>query len=129
MYLDEVIAPAMLRDLLSHPVTFERIGVVLCDETGAEIGATLLAEGSERSVEIDLNDLRRAVDRLGARGMILMHSHPNSVTPVPSREDVEMTSDVHELFAEIGVKVLDHHIYGMHGAKVFKFSKAGVRWQ
>jgi DNA repair protein RadC len=125
---DEIIAPALLRDLLSHPVTFERIGAVLCNEAGAEIGAALLAEGGPRHVDLNILDLKHVVDRIGARGMVLMHSHPNSVTPVPSREDVEMTKDIHELFSEIGVPVLDHHIYGMHGAKIFRFKQAGVSW-
>lgn len=128
MYLDEVITPNELRDLLSHPVDFERLGVVLCDDSGAEMCAALIAEGEGHHCEFDAYDIVRVAHRMGAKGVIMMHSHPRSVTPVPSEEDVDSTMLVHEALKPWGAEVLDHHIYGMHGAKVFKFRKAGVRW-
>jgi DNA repair protein RadC len=60
--------------------------------------------------------------------MILVHSHPHSATPKPSKLDIETTRIVHEYFLRIGIPVLDHRIYGTGGHVVFSFVQQQVPW-
>ena len=43
--------------------------------------------------------------------MILMHNHPSG-DPVPSQEDLHITKRLREIGEVVGVRVLDHLIFG-----------------
>src|SRR5262245_48633338 len=49
--------------------------------------------------------------RWSAAAMILMHNHPSG-DPVPSQEDLHMTKRLREIGEVVGVRVLDHLIFG-----------------
>ena len=49
--------------------------------------------------------------RGSAAGMILMHNHPSG-DPVPSQEDLHITKRLREIGEVVGVRVLDHLVFG-----------------
>jgi len=49
--------------------------------------------------------------RYSAAAMILMHNHPSG-DPVPSQEDLHITTRLREIGEVVGVRVLDHLIFG-----------------
>ncbi len=49
--------------------------------------------------------------RWSAAAMILMHNHPSG-DPVPSQEDLHITRRLREIGEVVGVRVLDHVVFG-----------------
>ena len=49
--------------------------------------------------------------RCSAAAMILMHNHPSG-DPVPSQEDLHITKRLREIGEVVGVRVLDHLVFG-----------------
>ena len=51
------------------------------------------------------------VIRCSAAAMILMHNHPSG-DPAPSQEDLHITKRLREIGEVVGVRVLDHLVFG-----------------
>ncbi len=62
--------------------------------------------------------VKRALE-LGASAIILCHNHPSG-DPTPSKADIELTKQVIDVAATLGIKVHDHLIIGGHGHYSFK---------
>lgn len=54
--------------------------------------------------------VKRALE-LGAVAIILVHNHPSG-DPEPSRADIDMTKQVHEAAAKLGIALHDHLVIG-----------------
>jgi DNA repair protein RadC len=57
--------------------------------------------------------LKRALE-LSASAIILAHNHPSG-DPTPSKADIDMTKQIVEVAAKLGVTVHDHIIFGRDG--------------
>jgi DNA repair protein RadC len=56
-------------------------------------------------------DVFRMAVRLGASGVLVCHNHPSG-DPEPSRDDVQLTKRLQESGELLGVRVLDHIVFG-----------------
>ena len=114
--------------LMSETTRYERFGAILLDATGTQLGGAWLSQDCQDGTTFRLRDLARVALHHDAVAMILVHTHPHSAKPTPSKLDLETTRTVHEYFSRIGVSVLDHHIYGAGGQHVFSFAQARIVW-
>jgi DNA repair protein RadC len=62
--------------------------------------------------------IKRALE-LGASALILVHNHPSGDT-TPSQADIEMTREVQEAAAKLGISVHDHIVISKSGHNSFK---------
>jgi len=62
--------------------------------------------------------IKRALE-LGATAVIMVHNHPSG-DPSPSRADIEMTKEVQEAAAKLGIVLHDHLIISKSGTNSFK---------
>jgi len=62
--------------------------------------------------------VKRALE-LGATAIIMVHNHPSG-DPEPSPGDVEMTNEVKETAARLGITLHDHVIVGRNGSTSFR---------
>ncbi len=62
--------------------------------------------------------VKRALE-LGATAIILVHNHPSG-DPAPSRADIDMTRDVQDIAAKLGIILHDHLIMARGGHSSFK---------
>lgn len=73
-----------------------------------------VAVGTIDSVPVHPRELFRPLIRVAASAVILVHLHPSSGEPVPSPDDVLLTSRLKEAGELLGIPVLDHVVIG-HG--------------
>lgn len=59
----------------------------------------------------DPKDVFRQAVREGATGMVVCHNHPSG-DPQPSSEDIAVTKRLVEAGEVLGIRVLDHVIFG-----------------
>lgn len=62
--------------------------------------------------------VKRALE-LGASAIIMVHNHPSG-DPTPSKTDIEMTREVRDAGAKLGIALHDHLIVSRHGTASFK---------
>jgi DNA repair protein RadC len=62
--------------------------------------------------------IKRALD-LGATAMILVHNHPSG-DPTPSSADIEMTREIKDAAAKLGIVLYDHVVVAKGGASSFR---------
>ena len=62
--------------------------------------------------------IKRALE-LGATALIMVHNHPSG-DPTPSKADIEMTREVMEAGARLGITLHDHLIMSKAGHASFK---------
>lgn len=85
---------------------------------------TLIADELQQTGTVDHTPLypREVVKRalaLHASAVILVHNHPSG-DPKPSRADIDMTRQVKDALAAVGIAVHDHIIVGRKGHMSFK---------
>ncbi|WP_096702265.1 DNA repair protein RadC [Magnetospirillum sp. 15-1] len=85
---------------------------------------TLIADEVQQTGTVDHTPLypREVVKRalaLHASAVILVHNHPSG-DPKPSRADIDMTRQVKDALAGVGIAVHDHIIVGRKGHMSFK---------
>jgi hypothetical protein len=73
-----------------------------------------VAVGTIDSVPVHPRELFRPLIRVAASAVILVHLHPSSGEPVPSPDDILLTSRLKEAGELLGIPVLDHVVIG-HG--------------
>lgn len=91
--------------------TNEKVYAVLLDNKLTKIDCIQLSSGSIGSVSFDLRELYRDCINKHVSAVILYHNHPNGLS-VPSRRDLEVTTQVELKLADIGVILLEHFIVG-----------------
>ena len=62
--------------------------------------------------------VRRALE-LGASALILVHNHPSG-DPTPSKADIDMTNEIKQSAAVLGVTLHDHIVIGRQGHASFR---------
>ncbi|HIC29113.1 MAG TPA: hypothetical protein EYO85_06705, partial [Rhodospirillales bacterium] len=62
--------------------------------------------------------VKRALE-LGATAVIMVHNHPSG-DPTPSKADIDMTKEVQDADAKLGIMLHDHPIVTKAGHSSFK---------
>lgn len=107
----------------------EKFGVVYL---GADhktcVGVMIIASGTPGSIRnIRLDKILHEGQRIGARGMILIHNHPCTGQDKlrPSEADLHTTYSIHDVTKTFGIPVLNHIIYGADNS-AFSFIHNGI---
>jgi len=98
----------------------EIVKVILCDASNRIIEVVEIAQGTPtESYPIIRKIISKALQNF-ASGIICIHNHPFG-EPTPSREDERFTSDLKEAGKIMGIKLLDHIIFGEN--RFYSFDK------
>ena len=127
----QLIGLLELFHLMSAPSRYERTGAVLFGKDSQPLGGVWLDQGCQDQVIFDLRLLARIALHHDAHGLYLVHSHPDSDNPQPSKVDISTTREAHAVLAPLGIPVIDHHIFGRSDGQttpIFKFRAEGVIW-
>ena len=136
--LAEALAVAMLRDQvmerpvigswkklleycrvrLAHSPT-EHFRVLFLNNRNALIAEEEQQHGTVDHVALYPREVIKRALELGASAIILVHNHPSG-DPQPSRADIDMTKEVADAGAKLGVTVYDHLVIGRSGHVSFK---------
>jgi DNA repair protein RadC len=85
--------------------------VILCSAKNGIIGTVEIAQGSpSESYPLTGEIISKALQNF-ASGIVCIHNHPSG-EPTPSREDEIFTSKLRELCKSVGIRLLDHIIFG-----------------
>ncbi len=107
-----------LRIAMTHHDT-ERFRVLFLD-----VKNTLIADEEQQSGTVNHTPVypREVVKRaleLGASAIILVHNHPSG-DPEPSKADIQMTNEIRDAGAKLGVALHDHVVIAKGGHTSFK---------
>ncbi len=136
--LAEALAVAMLRDqVMERPLigswqavldyctarlahrTTEHFRVLYLDSRNALIADEEQQRGTVDHVPLYPREVIKRALELGASAIILVHNHPSG-DPKPSRADIDMTKEIADAGAKLGVTVHDHLVIGRSGHVSFK---------
>ena len=87
----------------------EKLEIILFDSEMHMLGTETLAEGSQCSVDINVELVGKMVFGYNASGFILVHNHPSGIA-YPSDADVELTKYVHSVMKPFGKVLIEHLI-------------------
>jgi DNA repair protein RadC len=96
------------------PLRVEEFWAVALDVRHRVEGEFCLARGSLTGVEVHPRDVFRPLVRCAAAAVIFCHNHPSG-DPMPSRQDIELTTRLREVGELVGIPVLDHVVVGWDG--------------
>jgi DNA repair protein RadC len=97
----------------------ERIVVIHLDSEQRLLGMTVEAAGGAEDVELPVAAIAASALRLGADGIVVAHNHPSG-DPEPSDADREATRRLAEIVRPIGVRLIDHLIFGSGETSSFR---------
>lgn len=90
----------------------EEIFAILCLDTKNNVtGAFEVSRGTLSSSIVHPREVFKRAILNNAASIILLHNHPSG-EPQPSHEDIVMTNRLDECGKLLGIRVLDHVIYG-----------------
>ncbi|MEA3033257.1 MAG: repair protein RadC [Sphingomonadales bacterium] len=101
----------------------ERILVIHLDSGQNLLGITVEASGEAEDVELPVAAIAASALRLGAEGIVVAHNHPSG-NPEPSDADREATRRLAEVVRSIGVRLVDHLVFG--GGETTSFRALGL---
>jgi DNA repair protein RadC len=92
----------------------EQFRVLFLDRKNAVIADEVQQTGTVDHTPVYPREVVRRALELSATAVILVHNHPSG-DPTPSRADVQMTRQIVEVAAPLGITVHDHVIVGRDG--------------
>jgi DNA repair protein RadC len=101
----------------------ERIVVIHLDSEQRLLGMTVEAAGGTEDVELPVAAIAASALRLGAEGIVVAHNHPSG-DPEPSDADREATRRLADAVLPIGVRLIDHLVFG--GSEIRSFRAMGL---
>ena len=106
------------RAMLAHE-SQEQFHVLFLDRKNRLIADEMQQKGTVDHTPVYPREvIKRALD-LTATAIILVHNHPSG-DPAPSRADIDITNEVKDAAAKLGITVHDHVIIGRRGHASFK---------
>jgi len=103
----------------------EQVWVLALDGRNNLRAARRVAEGGLHGCSVETRDILRAVVRDAASAFVLVHNHPSG-DPLPSSEDVELTTTLARAARLIGTPLVDHVIVaGRAHASLFDLGIVG----
>lgn len=100
-------------------MTNEEVTILLLNHTNQIIKEEVIASGSINSVNIDFRLIFRDLLKNNSHKFILIHNHPTGDSN-PSNEDIYYTKEIIERARSLGLKLLDHIIFGKNNYFSFK---------
>ena len=90
-------------------VTFERVSLLLLNNSMGLIESVHLADGSINSADVNVRRIAELALFKHASGVVLAHNHPRGLA-IPSGDDYRITQDVESALETLGVPLLEHII-------------------
>ena len=115
--MEAYLTAAMARE----PV--EQFRVIYLDARNRLIADEVQARGTVNHTPVYPREVVRRALELHAAALILAHNHPSG-DPSPSRADIEMTTEVRQAAAALGITVHDHVIIGR--GECYSFRREGL---
>ena len=97
----------------------EQFRLLFLDKKNRLIADELQQKGTVDHTPVYPREVIKRALELGASALILVHNHPSGDT-TPSKADIEMTREVQEAGAKLGISVHDHIVIGKSGHNSFK---------
>lgn len=92
----------------------ERFRVLFLDGKNVLIRSELMGAGTVNQTPVYVREVMKRALELGATAIVLAHNHPSG-DPRPSRDDIELTTQIAAAGRPLGVTVHDHVIIGRRG--------------
>lgn len=89
----------------------EHFDILLLTTKNTVIKKVNISKGTVNASIVHPRDVFREAMKLNASGIVLMHNHPSG-DPTPSNEDIDITNRLIDVGGVVGIKVLDHIIFG-----------------
>jgi len=90
----------------------EQFRVLFLDARNRLIADEAQSRGTVNHTPVYPREVVKRALELGATALILVHNHPSG-DPTPSRADIEMTQEVRQAAAALGIVLHDHLIIGL----------------
>lgn len=100
----------------------EHFKIMLLDTKNQIINIENISVGTLNASIVHPRDVFNAAIKRHANSIILLHNHPSG-DPTPSNEDINITNRLIEVGEIIGIKVLDHIVFGDNRYISFKEKK------
>ncbi len=94
--------------------TEEILYAMFVDNRYKLIEFTEISHGSINATHVNMRKIMERCMINQASGVYLAHNHPMGIA-LPSSEDIYSTQSVHSILADVGVKLLDHYVFGEDG--------------
>jgi DNA repair protein RadC len=107
-----------LQVALAHE-PIEQFRVLFLDRKNILIRDEVQQRGTVDHTPLYPREITRRALELQASALIMVHNHPSG-DPTPSRADIEMTKQVVQALAPVGITVHDHVIVGKNRHTSFK---------
>jgi DNA repair protein RadC len=101
----------------------EHFVLITLDSKNRTIGYHTISVGSLATSVVHPRECLKAALLDSAAAVVFIHNHPSG-DPAPSREDRECTSRLVEASKILGIRVLDHIIFGL--TDYYSFADAGL---
>lgn len=92
----------------------EQFRILFLDKRNTLIADELQQTGTVDHTPVYPREVVKRALELSATAIILIHNHPSG-DPTPSRADIDMTRQIADAAAPLGITVHDHLIIGRHG--------------
>jgi DNA repair protein RadC len=89
----------------------EEFWIVCVDKANRVIYKEKIGEGVDSFVPVDLKNIGTTIINTKAKGFSVAHNHPSG-TLTPSHQDINITKSIKEIALLLGVKFIDHMIFG-----------------
>lgn len=109
---------AYVRDKLQHE-SREQFRVLFLDRKNQLIADELMGQGTVDQAPVYPREIAKRALELSSSSLILVHNHPSG-DPTPSRADIDMTREIIDALAPLGISVHDHLIAAKRGVSSFK---------
>ena len=115
-------AVILLREVMKT-FTREYFVLVCLDKSGSIILQDTMAGGLDK-VDINLRDITDTALRVKASAVVLAHNHLDEGF-TPSDADIRLTRSLVNIFAPLGIDVMEHLIFNINGAH-YSFATKGI---
>jgi DNA repair protein RadC len=92
----------------------EQLLVIKLNHRLQYVGESLLRIGSQATLHLDVRDIFVDLLKSDTKKFVLLHNHPSGDV-TPSQEDIQTTAMLVKAASELGFKLIDHIIIGLHG--------------
>jgi len=105
---------ALLLHALLDDSPVERIYVLLLDGRNNVLAVEQIGQGGLHGCAIAARDVFRSAIVVGASAIVLGHNHPSG-DPMPSQEDITLTTAVCAAGKVVGIPIADHVVVSPNG--------------
>lgn len=117
----EVISDLYMQEMRSYEV--EHFDVLILNTKNEIIKKTNISKGTLNASIAHPREIFKEAIRNNANSVILIHNHPSG-DPRPSPEDIRITERIIQAGVIIGIRVLDHIVFGDN--KYISFKREGI---